>query len=266
MQSEVEKIGKSNRIISLLGSEFVERRNSDTPPKIPLALIDKKPLTLASFTNFIRGNATEYLIIPFNGHDEFMDYMGMGDNQNVIQIILFNIGSERSEGDCVSIIPSIKTHFPSIPLVLIADCEEPGCYIKAINMGASAYITTSLLPSVVIAVLKLVLEGGVFAPVQELFSGINQYLPMSENNSSEASATSENSNLPDTIYFTPRQLEVLDHVKLGEPNKVIAYKLGMQECTVKVHIRDIMKKLDATNRTQLVYKAAHLQAELENKD
>lgn len=67
----------------------------------------------------------------------------------------------------------------------------------------------------------------------------------------------ERINLLYTPYLTPRQLEVLEHIKLGEPNKIIAYKLGMQECTVKVHVRDIMKKFNATNRTQLVYNAAH---------
>jgi DNA-binding NarL/FixJ family response regulator len=36
-------------------------------------------------------------------------------------------------------------------------------------------------------------------------------------------------------------------------NKLIAYELSMCESTVKVHVRNIMKKLKATNRTQVVY-------------
>jgi DNA-binding NarL/FixJ family response regulator len=36
-------------------------------------------------------------------------------------------------------------------------------------------------------------------------------------------------------------------------NKLIAYELNMCESTVKVHIRNIMKKLNATNRTQVAY-------------
>ena len=36
-------------------------------------------------------------------------------------------------------------------------------------------------------------------------------------------------------------------------NKLIAYELNMCESTVKVHIRNIMKKLKATNRTQVAY-------------
>jgi DNA-binding NarL/FixJ family response regulator len=44
----------------------------------------------------------------------------------------------------------------------------------------------------------------------------------------------------------------LERVAEGQPNKVIAYELGIAESTVKVHIRHMMKKLNARNRTQLV--------------
>ena len=44
-------------------------------------------------------------------------------------------------------------------------------------------------------------------------------------------------------------------LKDGKPNKIIAYELGMAEATVKVHIRVLMRKLNAQNRTQVVLKA-----------
>jgi DNA-binding NarL/FixJ family response regulator len=52
--------------------------------------------------------------------------------------------------------------------------------------------------------------------------------------------------------FSPRQQEVLRRLWMGKPNKTIAYELSMCESTVKVHIRNIMKKLHVTNRTQVV--------------
>jgi DNA-binding NarL/FixJ family response regulator len=45
---------------------------------------------------------------------------------------------------------------------------------------------------------------------------------------------------------------VLGLLQRGEQNKIIAHKLGMCESTVKVHIRHIMRKLNARNRTQVV--------------
>jgi DNA-binding NarL/FixJ family response regulator len=54
------------------------------------------------------------------------------------------------------------------------------------------------------------------------------------------------------IEFSPRQLQVLELLQQGKQNKIIAYELGMCESTVKVHIRHIMRKLNARNRTQVV--------------
>ena len=51
---------------------------------------------------------------------------------------------------------------------------------------------------------------------------------------------------------------MLAHLNRGRANKTIAYELGMSESTVKVHVRNIMRKMNATNRTQAVYKARKL--------
>ena len=50
-------------------------------------------------------------------------------------------------------------------------------------------------------------------------------------------------------------MDVLSQLQRGKANKIIAFDLGMSESTVKVHIRNIMRKMGATNRTQVVYKA-----------
>jgi DNA-binding NarL/FixJ family response regulator len=53
--------------------------------------------------------------------------------------------------------------------------------------------------------------------------------------------------------LTSRQLAVLESVRRGKANKVIAYELNMCESTVKVHLRNIMKKLRARNRTEAAF-------------
>ena len=54
--------------------------------------------------------------------------------------------------------------------------------------------------------------------------------------------------------FTARQVAVANALWRGKSNKVIAYELSMSESTVKVHIRNIMKKVQATNRTEAAFK------------
>jgi DNA-binding NarL/FixJ family response regulator len=57
------------------------------------------------------------------------------------------------------------------------------------------------------------------------------------------------------IWHAPawRQAAVIEALRQGKPNKIIAYELEMRESTVKVHVRNIMKKLKARNRTEVAY-------------
>jgi DNA-binding NarL/FixJ family response regulator len=61
--------------------------------------------------------------------------------------------------------------------------------------------------------------------------------------------------------FTERQYAVLVCLCQGDPNKVVGRKLGMTETTVKVHVREIMRKLGVSNRTQVAIAAAHVCAD-----
>ncbi len=71
------------------------------------------------------------------------------------------------------------------------------------------------------------------------------------------------SSLPEAAHiFTLREQQVLERLKNGTQNKLIAYSLGIAESTVKVHLRNIMKKLHATNRTQVAFMTKDLHAEI----
>ena len=50
---------------------------------------------------------------------------------------------------------------------------------------------------------------------------------------------------------TEREREVLALLRKGMPNKRIAHALAISECTVKIHVRNLLTKADCTNRTQL---------------
>jgi DNA-binding NarL/FixJ family response regulator len=58
--------------------------------------------------------------------------------------------------------------------------------------------------------------------------------------------------------LTEREMLILDLLKKGKQNKVIAYELGLSESTVKVHIRHILDKLHARNRTEAVSTAMQM--------
>ena len=66
--------------------------------------------------------------------------------------------------------------------------------------------------------------------------------------------------------FTPRQVAVLNQLRQGKANKIIAYELAMSESIVKVHVRNIMKKMSASNRTEAAYRAQMFQDGLSTEE
>ena len=62
---------------------------------------------------------------------------------------------------------------------------------------------------------------------------------------------------PRNRSLTARQKAVLELLRRGDTNKVIARRLGMREGTVKVHVRQIMRKFGVTNRTQIAVVCAN---------
>ena len=60
---------------------------------------------------------------------------------------------------------------------------------------------------------------------------------------------------PTSGLVTARELAVIRAIQKGKSNKVIAYELNMCESAVKVHVRNIMKKLKAKNRTEVAINA-----------
>jgi DNA-binding NarL/FixJ family response regulator len=143
--------------------------------------------------------------------------------------------------------PDIRTSFaclrdalPGVPIVVVSDQEDWSAVIDALNLGARAYFPSSLDPDILIETLRFVQKGGTFIPLSAL---INATAHGKRQQGTEGRRT-------ETRGLTPSEQRVLELLKKGQPNKVIARELDIEETTVKVHVRRIMKKLNAANRTQ----------------
>jgi DNA-binding NarL/FixJ family response regulator len=183
-------------------------------------------------------------------------------------------------------------------LAIVSDDENPTTVHAAIRCGAQGYFSNSMPPGLALQALSFVLHGGTYFPpaaflASQTFSAPapieyrqpdlsqEQLLPGLEQQTlapplgPEDSLYEPHSSLFDdkavtvpryhgfngarhTPEFTERQYAVLVCLCQGDPNKVIGRKLGMTETTVKVHVREIMRKLGVSNRTQVAITAAHV--------
>ena len=160
-----------------------------------------------------------------------------------LSAILLNLGGRKaSDPNVANEISRLAAEFKSVPVVILADTDELKQIMKALECGARGYIPTTVGVDVCVEAINLAIAGGIFIPASSLLA--MRHLIDSTNHEVR----------PLAGMFTTRQVEVVQALRRGKANKIIAYELKLRESTVKVHIRNIMKKLKATNRTEVAYK------------
>lgn len=140
-------------------------------------------------------------------------------------------------------------------LIILSDRDESEEVIAAFRVGARGYIPTSLEPRLVIKAIRMVLAGGTFVPAGALMRSRCRVQPETER---LPRPDPEQVSVEHREPWPPRQLAVLSLLIEGKANKEIARALTMEESTVKVHVRHIMRKLGVTNRTQAAVSARRL--------
>ena len=110
------------------------------------------------------------------------------------------------------------------PVALISGAISPDAAAAALEMGAAGFVPKTLGSRNLLAAVKAMLAGEVFAPVSLIQKG------------------------PEGL-LSPRELDVLRGICAGKSNKEIARDYGLQEVTVKLHVKTMSRKLEAKNRT-----------------
>jgi DNA-binding NarL/FixJ family response regulator len=160
------------------------------------------------------------------------------------------------------------------PIGIYLHSDDPLAVTSVARFDVAGILLPSSSLELVIAAVRLMAVGGRFLPSEFLRAGggadtsIHEFATISTHCSATTPASPSEISLDNsTDYFsltmprpsemapskgilTIREEEVLKSLRAGRQNKIIAYELGISESTVKVHLRNIMKKLKVSNRTQ----------------
>lgn len=166
----------------------------------------------------------------------------------VVDLVLLNIKSmPMDDGTVLARLLEIRARFGRVRVIIITDGGDEGLAAEVFGYDVRGYIPTSMGGDFMFAAIDLVLAGGVALPEALVARCVG--VPALEQHvhcDSPCSPCEE-----DSTHLTSREADVLERLRKGKPNKIIAYELNISESTVKVHVRNIMKKMRATNRTQV---------------
>lgn len=133
----------------------------------------------------------------------------------------------------------LKRQWPLTPIVMVSSDALPQTVKLALARGASAFVSKEKTAENILAVVQQVLD---------------QKLPgttpaATANDAAGAAAAA------DAARLSPRQLEVLDLLCQGLPNKAIGRKLNLSENTVRWHVNAILALMRVSNRSEAAFAA-----------
>jgi DNA-binding NarL/FixJ family response regulator len=220
-----------------------DKRTGEQPRGRSLLIIDDRALDRQCLAYCISAHKMDMDVLAFGSVDEWErkrhDYPPLA-------AVLLNIGGKKIGDPGVSEeVTRLSSAFEA-PVIVLADADDLPQIMKALECGAKGYIPSSVSIDVCIEAIALSMAGGIFVPASSVFAmrqALESGIPAAR---------------PLAGMFTERQAEVVEALRRGKANKIIAYELNLRESTVKVHIRNIMKKVKATNRTEVAYKIKDL--------
>src|SRR6266568_1631784 len=159
--------------------------------------------------------------------------------------------------DGVETIRRLRQHQPTARIIVFTAFDNDERIIHAVQAGANGYILKGSPREEIFRAIRVTMEGGsLLQPV--VASKLLRHVGHQNSPRPIGASVSPTDNLHMPPYepLTERELEVLNLLAQGMPNKEIAAQLIISERTAKFHVSSIMGKLGATNRTEAVSLAA----------
>ena len=160
-------------------------------------------------------------------------------------IVLLDLDMPVMNGrEALAQILSVRSEQNVVMLTVSEDSED---LTECMRFGARGFLLKNINADFLVDSIKRAVDGdNVFSP--EMTARLVQSL-IRPHNAGTGSAL-------DTL--TPRELEILGHLAAGHSNKIIARQLDLAESTIKVHVQNILRKLELSSRVQAaVYAVQH---------
>lgn len=179
---------------------------------------------------------------------DYTEIMKILEKNNDFDLLITDLAMPG--GNWLESLMKIHTVAPEMPIIVVSAVFDKEILQKTYNIGVSGYVSKSFPNNIIISAINLVLAGGMYIPPDLVKIGLRdttgQLQDLMKNFETPQKKT------VDEKILTPRQLEVLQCLSEGMSNKQIAYKLGLSEGTVKIHITLLMRALNVTNRVSAV--------------
>jgi DNA-binding NarL/FixJ family response regulator len=195
------------------------------PIRIRIMAVDDHPLIRSGLRAVIASEPDMEMVGEAANGEEAIDRY----REERPDVVLMDLRMPVMDGLAATL--AILREFPDAKIVALTTYEGDEDIHRALSAGARGYLLKDMMRSQLLQVIRTVQKGQRAIPAA-IAARLAEYTPR--------------------IELTPRELEVLQLMAKGLSNPEIASTLGRTESTMKVHVSNILQKLQATDRTEAV--------------
>jgi DNA-binding NarL/FixJ family response regulator len=190
---------------------------------------DDHPMFLDAVREHLNRAFPDIEIQAASNLEEVSSELSRGGSYDLVVLDFSMPGMNGTEG-----VKGLREQFPDLSIAVTSGVARTQDVKSVLDLGAHGYLPKTLTGSAYAGALRVIAEGGTYVPVETM----------------QALAAEAADRKINAEGLTPREMEVLEGIADGKPNKQIARDLDIHEVTVKLHARSIFKKIGVQNRSQ----------------
>ncbi len=198
-------------------------------------LIDDHALVRKGLEELLRSRGVEVVASVGSGEEGIQQAVALKPD-----VILLDIKMPGMNG--IETLEKLRASHVTVPILMLTMSRDDADLRAALRGGAGGYLLKDMDPEDLVPALESALRGDNVV-AKEMVGSLTRIV---QGQTSEAPhrAAAPLSDL------TPRELEILSHVAVGQSNKLIARELNITDGTVKLHVKAILRKLGVHSRVE----------------
>ncbi|HTH15039.1 MAG TPA: response regulator transcription factor [Magnetospirillum sp.] len=207
-----------------------------------ILVADDHKLVRDGLKPFLQELAPDVNILDAANIDEALAASAANNDIGLVLLDLMMPGMDGLKG-----LEALRAKCPDTPVVIVSGFSSRDHVVAAVQAGAAGFIPKTVSGTAMVNALRLVLSGEKYLPSSTFFDDPSNQMTM------PMAAPAKPAGVPPPFdKLSRREAEILALLVEGRTNKEIAICLDLQEITIKVHLRNVYRKIGAANRAQAV--------------